>query len=152
RLYYDQAPAAELQNYRLGHAVAASAGVPALFEPLVIEGLYPGRTVRLVDGGVHDNQGVQGLLDESCTFILCSDATGQMEDTPSPADGLMGVALRSNAILMSRVRESEFQDLKARVENRALQGLFFIHLKQDLVPAALDWIHCQDPGTEPERL
>ncbi|MCI0537023.1 MAG: hypothetical protein L0Z50_17550, partial [Verrucomicrobiales bacterium] len=151
RLYYDQAPG-ELQNYRLGYAVAASAGVPGLFEPLVIKGLYPGRTVRLVDGGVHDNQGVQGLLDESCTFILCSDASGQMEDTPSPADGLMGVSLRTNSILMSRVRESEYQDLKARVENRALQGLFFIHLKQDLMPAALDWVRCQDPGTEPERL
>ena len=49
RLYYNEAPG-DLQKYRLGHAVAASACVPGLFEPLTIEGLYPKRTVQLVDG------------------------------------------------------------------------------------------------------
>jgi predicted acylesterase/phospholipase RssA len=65
RLYYREAPTEELKSFRLGHAVAASSCVPGLFEPLTIEGLYPDRVVRLVDGGVHDNQGVAGLLDES---------------------------------------------------------------------------------------
>src|SRR4030095_2509442 len=69
RLYYGEAPTRTLQEYRVGYAVAASACVPGLFEPLVLQGLYPGRTVRLVDGGVHDNQGVEGLLDEGCTLI-----------------------------------------------------------------------------------
>jgi predicted acylesterase/phospholipase RssA len=148
RLYYEDAPTKELKRYRLGHAVAASACVPALFEPLAIEGLYRGRTVRLVDGGVHDNQGVQGLLDESCTFILCSDASGQMEDSASPSDGLLGVSLRSNSILQDRVREAEYQDLHARVRDHALQGFFFVHLKQDLVPGTLDWVGCKDVRTE----
>ncbi len=149
RLYYSEAPTQAQQNFRLGHAVAASACVPGMFEPLEIAGLYPGRTVRLVDGGVHDNQGVAGLLDESCTFILCSDACGQMGDEASPANGTLGVPMRSNSILMDRVREAEYQDLEARVQNRALQGLFFIHMKQDLVPAGIDWIGCQEPGSEP---
>ena len=144
RLYYHEAPTEEVRQYRLGHAVAGSACVPGLFDPLVIEGVYPGRTVRLVDGGVHDNQGVAGLLDESCTFILCSDASGQMEDEPSPSDGLLGVPLRMNSVLMSRVREAQYQDLAARVENRALDGLFFIHMKQGLEPSALDWITCRE--------
>ncbi len=152
RLYYRQAPLAGLREYRLGYAVAASACVPGLFDPLEIRGLYPGRTVRLVDGGVHDNQGVEGLLDESCTFILCSDASGQMNDVASPSDGLLGVPLRSNSILMDRVREAEYQDLRERTENYSLQGLFFIHLKEDLVPAALDWIDCQDPRKEPAQM
>lgn len=152
RLYYEQAPTPELRDYLLGHAVAASACVPGLFEPLAIAGLYPGRTVRLVDGGVHDNQGVEGLLDEACNFILCSDASGQMTDAASPSDGLLSVPLRTNSIFMDRVREAEYQDLKAREENRALHGLFFIHLKQDLNSSALDWIGCQDPGSEPARL
>ena len=70
RLYYEQAPTPDLQKYRLGHAVAASACVPGLFDPLVLTGLYPGRTVRLVDGGVQDNQGAGTLLDEGCTLAL----------------------------------------------------------------------------------
>ena len=148
RLWYDQAPL-HLRNYRLGHAVAASACVPGLFEPLTIEGLYPGRTLRLVDGGVHDNQGVAGLLNEECTLILCSDASGQMEDLERPPDGRLGVPLRANSILMDRVREAEYQDLCGRLDSRALEGLFFIHLKKDLDVAPLDWTNCDDPTLAP---
>jgi hypothetical protein len=140
RLWYDEAPSEELKRYPLGYAVAASACVPALFEPLELRGLYPGRTVRLVDGGVHDNQGVAGLLDESCTLILCSDASGQMTDKPSPSNSILGVPLRSNSILMDRVRETEYLDLRARTENRSLQGLFFVHLKHELVADPITWV------------
>ncbi|MBZ5522819.1 MAG: patatin-like phospholipase family protein [Acidobacteriia bacterium] len=149
RLYYPDAPTRRLQNYRLGHAVAASAGVPGLFQPLVLKGLYPGRTVRLVDGGVHDNQGVGGLLNEGCTVVFCSDASGQMADMKRPADNALGVSLRANSVLQSRVREAGYQDLKSRVESHALQGLFFIHLKKGLEAAPLDWIDCQDPTVPP---
>jgi len=149
RLNYEQAPLPELKTYRLGHAVAASSCVPGLFEPLVLEGLYPGRTIRLVDGGVHDNQGVSGLLNEGCTAILCSDASGQMSDERRPTDTMLGVPLRANSILMDRVREAEYQDLQARVESGALQGLFFIHMKQDLDSLPIDWIECQDPTSVP---
>ncbi len=150
RLWYEHAPKDEHKNYRLGYAVAASACVPGLFEPLVLEGLYPDRTVRLVDGGVHDNQGVGALLDEGCTLVLCSDASGQMEDMKKPSNSVIGVPLRSNSILMDRVREAEYQDLRARVDSRALQGLFFIHMKKGLETTPIDWIDCQDPSTLPE--
>ena len=145
RLWYSQAPTTRLQQYRLGYAVAASACVPGLFEPLVLDGLYPGRTVRLVDGGVHDNQGAEGLLDEACTLLFVSDASGQMVDERRPADNRLGVPLRSNTILMDRVREAEYQDLRGRVDSRALQGLFFIHLKKGLDSEPLDWTRCDDP-------
>jgi len=149
RLWYEQAPTPKLSNYRLGWAVAASACVPGLFEPLVLEGLYPGRTVRLVDGGVHDNQGVAGLLNEGCTLILCSDASGQMADLKRPSNGVLGVPLRSNSILQSRVREIEYQDLKGRIDSQSLQGLLFIHLKKGLEVLPLDWIRCDDPTMPP---
>jgi predicted acylesterase/phospholipase RssA len=145
RLWYSQAPTTRLRQYRLGYAVAASACVPGLFEPLVLDGLYPGRTVRLVDGGVHDNQGAEGLLDEACTLVFVSDASGQMADERRPADNRLGVPLRSNSILMDRVREAEYQDLRGRVDSRALQGLFFIHLKKGLDSEPLDWTRCDDP-------
>ncbi|HWD92265.1 MAG TPA: patatin-like phospholipase family protein [Verrucomicrobiae bacterium] len=152
RLYYGEAPKDELKNYRLGHAVAASACVPGLFEPLTINGLYKEQvkgqtkehTIRLVDGGVHDNQGLESLLDESCDFILCSDASGQMEDSPVPADGALGVSARSMSILQSRVREEGYQNMRARLDNGALKGLFFVHLKKGLTLETLDWIGCEN--------
>ena len=150
RLYYSQAPKDrhDLRNFRLGHAVAASSCVPGLFEPLVIDELYPQRTLRLVDGGVHDNQGMQGLLDEGCTLILCSDASGQMADVKNPSDDPAGVLLRTSSILQDRVREAEYQDAKGRLDSRALEGLMFVHTKKELETRPLDWLTCNDstPG------
>jgi predicted acylesterase/phospholipase RssA len=151
RLWYEHAPLDDFQRFRLGYAVAASACVPGLFEPIVLDQLYPDTTVRLVDGGVHDNQGVAGLLDEGCTLILASDACGQMADQTNPPDGRLGVPLRSNSILMDRVREAEYEDLENRVGSRALQGLLFVHLKQDLEVRPVDWVACQDPTPPAEE-
>lgn len=151
RLWWDDAPSAALRDLPLGDAVAASACVPGLFEPLVLAGLYPGRTVRLVDGGVHDNQGVASLLGEGCTLVLCSDASGQMADLERPPDSRVGVPLRANGILMDRVREAQYQDLRARVQSRSLKGLFFAHLQQGLDAAPLDWTGCSDPGVSPPQ-
>lgn len=146
RLYYRQAKEAEHQHFRLGHAVAASSCVPGLFEPLAIRGLYQGdRVVQLVDGGVHDNQGVHGLLDEGCKLIICSDASGQMTDQPAPSNSIVGAPLRSNSILMDRVREAQFDDLKARVDSGALNGLLYLHLTKGLESAPVDWIDSNDP-------
>src|SRR5262249_44104309 len=107
RMYYSEAPRRHRQ-VRLGHAVAASACVPGLFEPVPLAGLYPGTTVRLVDGGVHDNQGVGGLLEQDCTVLLVSDASGQMPVRADPGAGVLDVPLRANSILMARVREAQY--------------------------------------------
>ncbi len=144
RIYYDNAPTDELKKYRLGYAVAASACVPGMFEPLTITGLYQDRTVRLVDGGVHDNQGIAGLLSEGCTRILCSDACGQMEDVLQPPDTPTGVLLRTTSILQDRVREAEYQDLRSRLDSHALDGLFFVHTRKELEDDPLNWIGCED--------
>jgi len=148
RLYYQEAPA-HLQDYRLGHAVAASACVLGLFEPLTINGLYEDRTVRLVDGGMHDNQGVSGLLDEGCTMILCSDASGQIADLAKPGEDPAGVAFRSSSILQARVREAECQNLRARLDSRSLEGLLFLHTKKGLGINLLPWIGCHEEKYPP---
>lgn len=148
RLYYEEAPTEELKNYRLGYAVAASAGVPGLFDPLTINGLYKGRTVRLVDGGVHDNQGIQGLLDEDCTFIFCSDASGQMNDDPNPSGSTLGVILRSTSIQGDRIREAEYHTVKEGLDTDAIKSLFFVHLKKDLPTPVVDWIGCKNPSPQ----
>lgn len=125
------------QNVELGLAVAASACVPALFHPLAISDLYPdGIRVQLVDGGVHDNQGVQGLLDLGCTGFVVSDASGQMGDEPDPATGIAAILGRTSSILMDRVREEELF--------RLLQGsrppVAFMHLRKGLSAEAVPWI------------
>lgn len=149
RMYYKDAPPRH-QKVRLGHAVAASACVPGLFEPLVLNGLYPDMTVRLVDGGVHDNQGVQSLIDQGCSVQLVSDGSGQMEVEENAKTGLLAVPLRSNSILQARVREAQFKDLESRRRSRVLRDAINVHLKRDLDEDPVDWVGCQDPHSASE--
>lgn len=125
------------QDIELGLAVAASACVPGIFHPLAISDLYPDEIrVQLVDGGVHDNQGIQGLLDRECTRFVVSDASGQMGDEPDPATAIASVLGRTNSILMDRVREEELF--------RMLRGgdppVAFMHLRKGLSAKAVSWI------------
>jgi predicted acylesterase/phospholipase RssA len=146
RLYYDGEDTPQPhRRVRLGHAVAASACVPGIFEPIMLDALYPERIVRLVDGGVCDNQGVASLLEQDCTVILVSDGSGQMESQTQPSHGILGVSLRSNSILQARVREAQYHELSARKRASLLRGFMFVHLKDDLNVDPIDWIGCLDP-------
>lgn len=135
----------DYQQFRLGDAVAASSSVPGLFEPLVLPNLYDGKTIRLVDGGVYDNQGIASLLEQDCTVIMVSDASGQMAAQDYPSSSRLGVPLRSFSVSMARVRQSQFQELDARRRSGLLKGLMFLHLKKDLDADPVDWRECQDP-------
>ena len=154
RVPYSRAPE-KLRRVRLGHAVAASACVPGIFEPLALSGLYEDRTVRLVDGGVHDNEGTASLLSEDCDVMIVSDASGQMASQNTPSAGIVGVPLRSTAILKARVREAEWRELKARRSGGALHELVYVHLRKDLDSPAVAWEGAEpwDPADEacPER-
>lgn len=141
RMYYKDAPDAH-KKVRLGHAVAASSCVPGLFEPLILDGLYPGRSVRLIDGGVCDNQGISSLLEQDCTVTLVSDASGQMESETTPSTGVIGVPLRANGILQARVREAQYSDVAIRKRSLLLRGLLFVHLKRDLPADQVAWEDC----------
>ena len=144
RMYYHEAPLKH-QDVTIGQAAAASSCVPGLFTPIEFQGLYEGITVRLIDGGVHDNQGVFGLLDQNCTVVLVSDASGQMSALDRPSDGTVGVLLRSNNISMARVRTAEYRELDARRRSGRLKGLLFLHLKEGLDVLDRDWIGCDNP-------
>ncbi|MDT5269933.1 MAG: hypothetical protein QOH49_2119 [Acidobacteriota bacterium] len=133
------------RHVRLGHAVAASSGVPGLFEPLAMDELFPGRVVRLVDGGVCDNQGVAGLLDQECTVLLVSDGSGQSASETDPSQGRLSVLWRSDNILQARVREAQYRELAARRRSSLLRNLLFIHLKQELEVRPTDWLYCAEP-------
>ena len=147
RMYYKDAGEEKYQRkIKLGAAVGASSSVPGMFEPLELSNLYEGKAVRLVDGGVHDNQGICGLLEQDCEVMLISDASGQMNSIDNPSRTLLGVPMRANDILMERVRNAQYQDMKKRLQAGLLKGLMFIHLKMDLNVEVVDWIHCEDPA------
>jgi predicted acylesterase/phospholipase RssA len=148
RMYHEEAPKGA-SRIRLGHAVAASSCVPGLFEPLPLERLYPDKIVRLVDGGVQDNQGTSALLEQGCSVLIVSDASGQMDAQNDPSTGLLGVPLRATSISQARVREAQFRELEARRLAGLLRGLAFLHLKKGLESDPVDWVGCQDP-TIPE--
>ncbi len=144
RVYYRDLPAGQPPP-ALGKAVGASACVPALFPPVTMAGLYEGIDVELVDGGVHDNQGIASLLDQDCTVVLVSDASGQMRDAEHPKRDLLGVASRSNSVLMARVRSAQITELASLRRSEALRGLMIVHLKKGLPAPPRDWIGCQEP-------
>ena len=130
--------------------MAASACVPGLFDPLVLEQLYPEYAVKLVDGGVYDNQGAASLLEEDCTVLLISDASGQTALNKDPDGARIGVSLRANNVLMARSRQGQYQLLSALADSGLLRGVAYVHLKMDLDAHPVDWVGCADPST-PER-
>ena len=98
---------ARQRDFPLAVAVAASACVPALFHPLSVSGLYDEVRVQLVDGGVHDNQGVQGLFDTDCTHLIVSDASGQMADLSLPAAAFRESPAARTRFYGDRVRDEQ---------------------------------------------
>jgi NTE family protein len=135
------APSEHLENLRqkkladltLSAAVAASAGVPGIFTPLSIHDLYWNSrgeeiVVELVDGGVFDNQGLDALFSANCTRIICSDASGQLEDSRTPSSQIFPVVSRANGILMTRVRAECLEKLRAEYPNGQSE---FFHLRDE---------------------
>jgi len=124
KLYFDSPELTPRQRFildrlTLGQAVAASCCVPGLYEPLCLNGLYQSETgedivIRLVDGGVFDNQGLISLFAEDCTQILCSDASDLLKPVQDPSTRLLNVAIRANEIMMDRIRNTILDDLFAR--------------------------------------
>lgn len=147
RMRYTDAPEPH-RDPPLAQVVAASACVPGLLPPLRLAGLFPDVEVALVDGGVHDNQGIASLLEQDCNVILVSDASGQISDRDRPDRNVLGVTMRANAILMSRVRGAQLSDLRARVRAGTLRGLMVVHLKRGLPTHPRDWVGCPEPSPD----
>jgi predicted acylesterase/phospholipase RssA len=134
----DAAPRSRLHSLNLGQAVAASCCVPGLFEPLSVSGLYRDEagqdvTVRLVDGGVFDNQGLVSLFTAECTHMICSDASDLLKVETEPALNLVNVAIRANEIMMSRIRGTILDELFSR----PAATYAFFHLGDSLGQQAL---------------
>jgi hypothetical protein len=83
--------------------------------------------VELVDGGVHDNQGVEGLVDRGCTHWIISDGSGQMPDLARPSTRLPAVLGRVVSIYGDAEREQRLLQLL-----RQGGSVGFMHLQTGL--------------------
>lgn len=140
-----QALAPEYRDLTLGHAVAASAAVPGVLHPLAVSRMYPGVRIELVDGGVHDNQGIQGLIDRGCTQFIVSDGSGQMEEERHPSTAVLATLVRSNSVLLSRTREEQVIRLNDQATSRSF---CFVHLKKGMAPEVIPY---RSPGASKRR-
>lgn len=143
---FEEAPGS-CRDFSIGRAVAASACVPGLFEPLAIDRLYPNMSVRLMNGGASEPLAITTLIDQGCTFLLVSDASGSTDIQTTPGSAPVLVAARSDRIATSHLREAQYNALRARHQSSLLQDLLFVHLKKDLESGTLDQIGCP-PGSD----
>ena len=130
------------QTFPLGHAVAASACVPVLLDPMAVSNLYYNRKdkenirVQLVDGGASDNQGIEGLLQYNCTCFVISDAGGQMGTENNPGVDTVPVALRVGSILQDRARTEGLLHL---VDSQDKDNVAFMNLREGLGIQQIGW-------------
>ncbi len=139
------------RSFELGLAVAASSCVPGLFHPLAVSNLFRyeiGKRVhelrvQLVDGGVHDNQGVGTLLDAGCERVVVSDASGQMADIDEPSTRIPATITRATSgIYGDRVREEQLSDVRRQPGRSAL-----IHLRKGLPALIVSPVPDDNPDT-----
>jgi NTE family protein len=126
RTRWDDLPEA-CRDFPLGSAVAASACFPGGFPPMRIPGLFEDYVVELIDGGVHDNQGIEGLRDRGCTHMIISDGSGQMPDKARPSSRLPAVLGRVVSIYGDAEREQRLLAALQKPETVA-----FAHLQTGL--------------------
>jgi NTE family protein len=134
RTRWDALPPA-CRDFPLGAAVASSACFPGGFPPMIVPGLFDDLAVELVDGGVHDNQGVEGLADRGCTHWIISDGSGQMPDIKRPSTRMSSVLGRVVSIYGDAEREQRLLQALDRGDSMG-----FMHLQTGL-PA-----HARTPG------
>lgn len=149
RMYYFEA--GKYENFKLSTAVAASAGVPGIFAPVELEDLYEEHEkVLLVDGGVHDNQGITALYEQECNLLIISDASGQMPEEDDPSDKSLMVLLRSNDIIQNRIRDVQFRELVSRKKSGIVRDYILLHFTKDLDGKVVNWKNCDNRFILPE--
>jgi len=84
--------------------------------------------------------------------LIVSDAAGQLGLSSAPGGGHVSPLLRAMDIFQERMRLASFDRLRAARENAQLAGLAYVHMKQDLQAAAVDWLNCEDPSRDGDQL
>jgi predicted acylesterase/phospholipase RssA len=152
RMYYKDAPG-KFKNFRLGYAVGSSSCVPVMFQPMPMHDLYQDLEgnrfqVELIDGGLHDNQGVASLIEQECKNMIISDASGQMSTLINETENEFDLFYRADTILQERLRELQLNDLGERKKTALINGLSTVHLKKGLQKPPVPWLNCKEPLRE----
>ncbi|MBF0212318.1 MAG: patatin-like phospholipase family protein [Magnetococcales bacterium] len=138
RFYFHEIPGSPHECFSLGSAVAASLSLPPFLNPVILENLYPGRTVKLIDGGVDDNQGIFGLLEQDCNLLVVSDGSGQFWTERKPG-GFLSNLLQINRIFMQSVRRALYRVIDARQRSGRIRDLLYVHMRQNDYEPDVTW-------------
>lgn len=117
---------------KLSRIVAASASVPGIIPPVLLERVGQSGLIAVADGGLFDNQGTDQLLEARCENIIVSDACGQLRFDAYPDVGALPVMLRSTDILMERVRELGHRRVLDAVAQARVASVAHLHLTKGL--------------------
>lgn len=134
----------------LSVAVAASSALPGGMHPMSISQMYPDHRIQLTDGGVHDNQGVQALIDDGCSHALVSDTGGQLLTQEHASPSLLRVLFRTSGILYGRVRQEQLFRLMERPRREGFpEPLGLIHLRRGVPVQLRHYTRTPQPRDEP---
>ena len=109
----------DLKKWPVAKAVVASANFPPVFPPLRIREFYRNYCIEilgLTDGGVYDNLGSMGGLNEDCNHIIVSDAGRKSRIKKQIKPGRLQYAFQITSIL------SDKGDSAARIRLLELHG------------------------------
>ena len=114
-----------------GSPFASSSAFPGLFAPSELRKIFRRANgdpveVKLMDGGAHDNQGIEALFDRRCNLLIVSDAAAQLADVDRPATRLPTLLMRANSLGGDRVRELQLSQAMASVP------VAIMHLEKEL--------------------
>ncbi len=102
---------------RMSTAVAASSAFPPVLSPCILKASTfsdsggAQRTVRLTDGGVYDNLGLEPLDDPKCKVILCSDGGAPFTRTAKPPRTFLRGTIHVLKVVDLQVRKLRKNDL-----------------------------------------
>jgi predicted acylesterase/phospholipase RssA len=147
------------QRKTLGIAVASSGCFPGGLAPVAVKGLY-GRLVsapdkkwpfvlKLVDGGVRDNQGIDALLDEGCDHLIVSDGSAQLNEQQDPGTRLPALLPRVASV---EGKESREQRILRAYAQCGQDDVAFMHLLSGIRPVVIKPVEGTgpDPGLPPQ--
>jgi NTE family protein len=97
---------------------------------------------------VHDNQGIEGLLEFECDLMIVSDASGFMPDQDGPRTRIPAVLGRTISIYGDRVREEQLMTARLEDDKRPFA---LAHLRKGITGFAVAPLGENGEPLEPER-
>lgn len=128
----------DLRSFKISDAIASSSAVPGLFEPIVLDTGINGEKIKLLDGGVYDNQGIQSLVHDNCEVIICSDASGYFEDSLELSSNKNKIFMRTTDNLMNITRDFLYKQTQEQLKQGTIKAFEYFHMKKELLVDKVD--------------